>query len=98
MTLFSKKIQGLVSAYKRIVPTLTFGGPSRLSPVIRTAIETVKKTPLSQENQIYHVLLIVTVSICLASKIRIRKCKDYGLQLKCRQNYLNVFIVFMYLV
>ena len=50
-----------MNAYRRIVPRLTFGGPSRLSPVIRSAIETVKKTQLSQENQQYHVLLIITV-------------------------------------
>ena len=50
-----------MNAYRRIVPRLTFGGPSRLSPVIRSAIEAVKKTQLSQENQQYHVLLIITV-------------------------------------
>ena len=50
-----------MNAYRRIVPRLTFGGPSRLSPVIRSAIETVKKTQLSQEIQQYHVFLIITV-------------------------------------
>ena len=56
-------LQGVINAYRRIVPNLTFGGPSRLTPVILAALDIVKKTKLSQENQLYNVLMIITVSI-----------------------------------
>ena len=55
--------QGVINANKRLVPNLTFGGPSKLSPIIHTASDIVRKTKLSQDNQLYHVLMIITVSI-----------------------------------
>ena len=55
--------QGLMEAYNEAVPKLTLSGPSHLAPVLHHAMKHVRKHSVSQDNQEYHVLMIITVSI-----------------------------------
>lgn len=57
--------QGVTEAYTNALPTLTFAGPTCVAPVIATAADVIRDVTVTQGNQIYHVLLILTVSLCL---------------------------------
>ena len=59
--------KGLISAYKESVPKLKFAGPSVFSPVIERVFESVRSEAVTQENQHYTVLLIITVSVSYSS-------------------------------
>lgn len=63
-TVLSVYCQGVISAYRKLVPTLRFSGPSLLAPVISEVTRLVaQQSTVSQNEQKYHVLMIITVSI-----------------------------------
>jgi hypothetical protein len=55
-------LQGVTQAYKSIVPTLTFAGPTYISPILKQTIDTTQRVHVDQNAQSYTVLLIITVS------------------------------------
>ena len=60
-------VQGVTHAYNNIVPSLTFAGPTYLSPVLQQTIELTQREVDTDDSQFYFVLLIITVSPALAS-------------------------------
>ena len=68
--------QNVIEAYRKMVPRLKFSGPSRVAPVISEVTQIVAQQALpSQLNQIYHVLMIITVSdnITLQMPLNVKK-------------------------
>ncbi|XP_071114486.1 copine-3-like [Haliotis cracherodii] len=53
-------VKGVTEAYTNALPTLTFAGPTCVAPVIATAADVIRDVTVTQGNQIYHVLLILT--------------------------------------
>lgn len=55
-----KGIQGVIGAYRDVVHLLHFAGPSVFTPILSQAIKSSKNIILTQENQAYNILLIIT--------------------------------------
>ncbi|KAK3769056.1 hypothetical protein RRG08_012006 [Elysia crispata] len=57
-----KGIKGVSEAYHSILPSLTFAGPTYLAPVLDRAME-IADVKVTQDNQFYYVLLVITDGI-----------------------------------
>ncbi|XP_041364275.1 copine-3-like [Gigantopelta aegis] len=55
-----KGIKGAVKAYNAILPTLQFSGPTYIAPAISTVSRLIKDEKVTQDRQIYYVLLVLT--------------------------------------
>ena len=53
--------QSAISCYKSSLERLQFSGPTKIKKIIAMA-ESLAVKPATQDNQLYHVLLIITVS------------------------------------
>ena len=53
-------VNGILQAYKEILPTLLFSGPTLFTPLINKASDLAAGLNCSQSNQKYLVLLIIT--------------------------------------
>ena len=58
-----KGINEVVSVYKRACKEVTFHGPTLFSSLIHTAADYARSRPVTQENQQYYILLILTDGI-----------------------------------
>eukprot|EP00118_Oscarella_pearsei_P008025 m.40387 g.40387 ORF g.40387 m.40387 type:complete len:193 (+) comp32962_c0_seq2:941-1519(+) len=60
-------VQGMIDAYRYSLANVRLYGPTIFSQILSTALYTARSEPLSQEKQHYHILLIITVSLCNAA-------------------------------
>lgn len=56
-------VEGLLSAYKQALQSVRLSGPTNFAPLIRNATKNCGIDPVSQDNQVFTVLLIVTDGI-----------------------------------
>ena len=53
-------VEGILRAYVDCLPNVALSGPTLLAPLIKTASEKAAMTGCRQDNQKYHILLILT--------------------------------------
>ena len=58
---FISLFQSAITCYKSSVERLQFSGPTKIKKIIAMA-ESLAVKPATQDNQLYHVLLVITVS------------------------------------
>ena len=54
-------VEGMVEAYRYSLANVQLYGPTIFSQILTAALHKVKRNPISQEQQLYHILLIITV-------------------------------------
>ena len=57
---FLRLFQSAITCYKSSLERLQFSGPTKIKKIIAMA-ESLAVKPATQENQLYHVLLVITV-------------------------------------
>ncbi|XP_065827522.1 copine-3-like [Oscarella lobularis] len=53
-------VEGMVEAYRYSLANVQLYGPTIFSQILTAALHKVKRNPISQEQQLYHILLIIT--------------------------------------
>jgi hypothetical protein len=56
-------LQGVIDAYRHAIPNVTFYGPTHFSQVIKTMSDMAENEQVSQANQKYFILLLITDGI-----------------------------------
>lgn len=55
--------QSAIGQYEEVLPSLHFSGPTQLAPMLEKAAALAESQNMSQNKQVYTVLLVITVSI-----------------------------------
>lgn len=55
--------QSAIGQYEEALPSLHFSGPTQLAPMLEKAAALAESQNMSQNKQVYTVLLVITVSI-----------------------------------
>lgn len=55
--------QSAIGQYEDVLPSLHFSGPTQLAPMLEKAAALAESQNMSQNKQVYTVLLVITVSI-----------------------------------